>query len=124
MTTFSDAAWKDMHPAMWHFRTLALFTVEEELGEDLRITSGRRPATPGKSSAHPDGRAADIGIRHPDGTTWTEEETHRVHAKLARRAGEDFDVIVEGPYATDPKYKSKPPHIHGEYDPKGRHLNG
>lgn len=118
MTTFSDAAWKDMAPALWYARGEARLLVREMFDEDLVITSGRRPASPGGSSKHTKGEAMDIRSKE-----WGVASQRAFAAKLRERLGEDFDVIVEGPAAEDPKMgPPRPAHIHVEYDPKGRHA--
>ena len=123
MTTFSDAAWKDMHPAMWMARVEARILVAEMFDDDLVITSGRRPTSPGGSSKHQTGEAMDVRSKE-----WGAASQRMFADKLRRRLGEDFDVIVEGPAAEDAKYltfpdgKPRPPHIHVEWDPKGRHA--
>lgn len=120
MTEFSDAAWKGMHPSMWMARMEARLLHQEMTGKDLVITSARRPKRPGGSSKHGTGEAMDIRVWHLDSA----QNQHRFADELGRRLGEDFDVIVEGPAARDVRYANRPPHIHVEYDPKGRHLNG
>jgi hypothetical protein len=117
MTQFSDAAWADMHPAMWAARIEARLLVREMFGEDLVITSGRRKATPGGSSLHLDGRAMDIRSKH-----WPAEAQRRFADKLQDILGEDFEVIVEGPASMDVRYQHRIPHIHIEYQPKGKHA--
>lgn len=119
MTTFSDSAWKDMSPAMWYFRLEARLLVREMFDEDLVITSGRRPQSPGGSSRHGTGDAADIRSRE-----WLAPAQRAFATELQARVGEDFDVIVEGPASLDPRYQERAPHVHGEYDPKGRHRDG
>ena len=119
MTTFSDAAWKDMHDSMWYVRGEARLLVREMFDEDLRITSGRRPPNPARYSFHADGKACDIGVQG-----WTVEAQRRFATELQRRLGEDFQVVLEGPAATDPKYLGSQPHVHVEYQPKGRHATG
>jgi len=118
VTQFSNAGWSpDMHAAMWMARAEARLLHEEMFGEDMTITSGMRRQSPGGSSLHPKGRAMDIRSRFMN---------HEQQRKFARRLqailGEDFDVIVEGPAATNPRYRNRVPHIHVEYDPKGRHA--
>jgi hypothetical protein len=93
---------------------------QEMTGKDMVITSARRPKRPGGSSKHGTGEAMDIRVWHLDSA----QNQHRFADELGRRLGEDFDVIVEGPAARDVRYANRPPHIHVEYDPKGRHLNG
>lgn len=119
MTTFSDAAWKDMTPAMWMARMEARLLVREMFNQDVVITSGRRPQTPGGSSLHAVGRAMDVRSRE-----WTGPDQRKFAEALQDRLGEDFDVIVEGPASLDPRYQERVPHIHIEHDPKGRHADG
>lgn len=119
MTTFSDAAWKDMSPALWYARLEARLLVREMFDEDLVVTSGRRPRTEGGSSLHETGNAMDIRSRE-----WQTIDQRAFAAELRDRLGEDFDVVVEGPAALDQRYQDRPPHIHVEYDPKGRHRDG
>ena len=119
MTSFSDAAWKDMTAAMWMARTEARLLVREMFDEDLVITSGRRPATPGGSSLHQIGQAMDIRSRE-----WPSSDQRLFAEELQNRLGEDFDVIVEGPASLDPRYQQRVAHIHVEHDPKGRHADG
>lgn len=122
MTTFSDAAWADMHEAMWAARVEARLLVSEMFGQDLRITSGRRKPTSGGSSLHGSGKAMDIGVKNPDGSFWSHAQQRAFAKELQARLGEDFEVIVEGPAATNPKYKDRVAHVHVEYQPKGRHA--
>ncbi len=119
MTTFSDAAWKDMHPAMWYARCEARLLVREMFDQDLTITSGLRPPTPGGSSLHQDGKAMDIRSRE-----WGAADQRLFASELASRLGEDYDVIVEGGASLDPRYQDRPVHVHCEYDPRGRHKTG
>ena len=117
MAIFSDSAWSDMTPAVWYARNVAESLHRELFRRELVVTSGRRPATPGGSSRHETGNAMDIRSR--DKSAHEEEEFARV---LRERLGEDFDVIVEGPFAADPRYRNRTRHVHVEYDPKGRHA--
>jgi hypothetical protein len=119
MTTFSDSAWKDMHPAMWAARVEARLLVREMFDEDLVITSARRPPTPGGSSKHGTGEAMDIRSRE-----WPPTEQRAFATELGNRLGEDFDVIVEGPASLDTRYQQRVAHVHVEIDPRGRHLTG
>lgn len=119
MTQFSDAAWQEMHPALWYVRLEARLLIREMFDEDMVITSGRRPPTPNGSSLHGRGQAMDIRSRE-----WPAPEQRAFASALQDRLGEDFDVVVEGPAALDTRYQDRPPHIHVEWDPKGRHLNG
>lgn len=119
MTTFSDAAWRDMHVSMWMARVEARILVREMFDDDLVITSGRRTAVPGGSSLHAHGKAMDIRSKE-----WGTASQRMFAKKLAERLGEDFDVVVEGPASENPKYQNRPPHIHVEYDPKDRHASG
>ena len=118
MTEFSDAGWQDMHPAMWMAREVARALHVEMTNKDLVITSGRRPKTPGGSSKHETGEAMDIRVWYLDSA----QNQHNYADELRTRLGEDFDVIVEGPASRDPRYADRVPHIHVEYDPKGRHA--
>lgn len=118
MTSFSDAAWRDMHPSMWMAREVARALHVEMTKQDLVITSGRRKKSPGGSSLHEIGQAMDLRV-------WALDSAQRQHAyaeELQKRLGEDFDVIVEGPAARDVRYQNRVAHIHVEYDPKGRHV--
>lgn len=119
MTTFSDSAWKDMHPAMWYARGEARSLVREMFDEDVVVTSGRRPASPGGSSKHQTGEAMDLRSRE-----WGGASQRAFAQELQNRLGEDFDVIVEGAASLDPRYQNRIAHIHVEYDPKGRHRSG
>lgn len=119
MTVFSDAAWRDMHPAMWMAREVARQLHLEMTGKDLTITSGRRKKTPGGSSKHQTGEAMDLRV-------WdlgSAQEQHQFADTLRTRLGEDFDVIVEGPASRDPRYQERVAHIHVELDGKGRHKS-
>lgn len=118
MTQFADATWRDMHASMWMARMEARMLHQEMTGVDLVITSGRRKNSPGGSSLHAHGRAMDLRVWYLDSA----QNQHRFADELQRRLGPDFDVIVEGPAARDPRYQARPPHIHVEYDPKGRHM--
>lgn len=123
MTSFGDAAWASMTPAMWMARSEAGHLHRTVFSREMVITSGRRPATPGGSSRHQTGEAMDIRVREPDGSWGLSNSQQREFARLLReRLGPDFDVIVEGSAATDARYANRTPHIHVEYDPKGRHL--
>lgn len=119
MTLFSDAAWKDMVPAMWMARLEARLLVREMFDQELVITSGRRPATPGGSSKHQTGAAMDVRSKE-----WASQDQRKFAAELSARLGEDFDVIVEGPASLDVRYQDRTAHVHCEYDPKGRHVTG
>lgn len=118
MTVFSDAAWRDMHPAMWMAREVTRQLHVKYTSKDLTITSGRRPKTEGGSSKHETGEAMDIRVWAFNGTV----QQRQFAEELQQILGEDFDVIIEGPGATDQRYRHRPPHIHIEYDPKGRHA--
>jgi hypothetical protein len=107
-----------MHPMMVIPRIEARQLHQEMTGRDMVITSGRREPTPGGSSLHPKGRAMDIRIWYFRDTQHIREFARRLRVIL----GPDFDVVVEGPAATDPKYRNRQPHIHVEYDPKGVHA--
>jgi hypothetical protein len=120
MTEFSDASWKDMHPAMWMAREVARQLHVEMTKKDLVITSGRRPKTRGGSSKHETGEAMDIRVWHLGNA----QNQWAFADELYRRLGEDFDVIVEGEAARDERYRDRVAHIHVEYDPKGRHADG
>ena len=55
------------------------------------------------------------------------QRTHAQQREFAARlqailGKEEFDVIVEGPAAISSRYRDRVPHIHVEYDPKGRHA--
>jgi len=117
VTSFSDAAWAGMHPAMWMAREVARALHVEMTNKDLVITSGRRPKTRGGSSKHETGEAMDIRVWYLD----SPQNQHRYADELSARLGEDFDVIVEGPAARLERYHDRVAHIHVEYDPKGRH---
>lgn len=119
MTTFSDSAWKDMSKAMWYARGEARHLVREMFDEDVVVTSGRRPASPGGSSRHQIGEAMDIRSRE-----WAAPDQRAFATELQARLGEDFDVIVEGPASLDQRYQERVAHVHVEYDPKGRHRGG
>ena len=123
MMDFGDAAWASMSPAMWMARFEAAQVHRTIFAREMVITSGRRPATPGGSSRHETGNAMDIRVREPD-RTWAMSGQQQVEFAriLTIRLGPDYDVIVEGPAATIPRYRDRVPHIHVEYDPKGRHL--
>src|SRR6185503_7328420 len=60
VTYFSDAAWVDMHQAMWYARVKADIVHTQMFGNDATVTSGRRKAIPGGSSLHPEGKAMDV----------------------------------------------------------------
>lgn len=127
MTTFSDAGWSpDMHAAMWMARAEARALHVEMFDADLRITSGMRPQSPGGSSLHPRGRAMDVGVKfqREDGSWYhmTRGEQRAYARRLQAILGEDFDVVLEGPHALNPRYRNRVPHVHIEYDPKGRHA--
>ena len=123
MTSFGDAAWASMAPPMWSARFEAAHVHRTIFDREMVITSGRRPATPGGSSKHQTGEAMDIRVREPDGSWGMSNSQQREYARILRvRLGPDFDVIVEGSAAEDGRYADRPPHIHVEYDPKGRHL--
>jgi hypothetical protein len=111
---------------MWMARAEARALHQEMFGADLRITSGMRPPTPGGSSLHPKGKAMDIGVWHrrPDGSRrfLTHDEQRAFAVELARRLGADFDIVTEGPAAMNPAYRNRAPHVHVEFDPKGRHA--
>lgn len=116
VATFHDAAWAQMSDSLWYARGVAEQLHREKFGSELGITSGRRK--PGAVySRHQDGLAMDLRTRD-----MTKEVEAAFAAELRVRLGEDFDVIVEGEFASDPKHRSKPRHIHVEYDPKGRHA--
>jgi hypothetical protein len=100
-------------------RLEARLLVREMFDEDLVITSGRRPATPGGSSKHQSGEAMDIRSRE-----WAGPDQRAFATELGNRLGEDFDVIVEGPASLDPRYQNRVAHVHCEHDPRGRHLTG
>ena len=118
MTQFSDAGWSpDMHAGMWYARGEARMLHIEMFEKDIVITSGLRPRTKGGSSLHQTGRAMDVRSRG-----LTREGQRLYAARLQEILGEDFDVIVEGPHATNPRYVNRVAHIHIEYDPKGRHA--
>lgn len=118
MTSFSDASWSpDMHPSLWMARAEARTLHNEMFNQDLTITSGLRPRTLGGSSLHQVGKAMDLRSRH-----MTYKEQHAFADELNFRLGDDFDVIVEGPAATFDRYRNRAPHIHVEFDPKGRHA--
>lgn len=118
MTAFSDAGWSpDMHPAIWMARAEARALHNKIFDKDMTITSGMRRQSPGGSSLHPVGRAFDIRSRF-----MTHTEQRMFATELVRLLGEDFDVIVEGPAAVNARYINRVPHIHVEYDPKGRHA--
>lgn len=104
---------------MWMARIEARLLVREMFDEDLVITSGRRPRTPGGSSKHETGEAMDIRSRE-----WHATDQRGFASELRTRLGEDYDVIVEGPASLDPRYQDRPPHVHCEHDPKGRHRDG
>lgn len=125
MTVFSNATWDaDMHPAMWMARAETRALHVAMTGRDLVITSGRRKRTPGGSSLHPDGRAMDIRQWYLRDTRYggSREKLYEFVRKLREILGEDFDVVIEGPDAEDEKYRDRQPHIHIEYQPKGRHA--
>jgi hypothetical protein len=109
---------------MYMARMEARILHEEMTGKDLHVTSGRRPQRAGGSSKHGTGEAMDIRVWY----LGSAENQHKFADELQRRLGEDFDVVVEGPAAKTDTYKffpngnPRPPHIHVEYDPKGRHL--
>ena len=119
MTKFSDAAWKDMHPAIWYARGEARVLVREMFEEDLVVNFGRGAQRPGGSSKHARGAAMDLRSRE-----WGTASQRQFAQELQDRLGEDFDVIVEGPASLDPRYQHRTAHIHVEYDPKGRHRDG
>lgn len=108
-----------MSPAMWYARGEARTLVREMFDQDLVITSGRRPTTPGGSSKHQTGDAMDVRSRE-----WAPQDQRAFASALQDRLGEDFDVIVEGPASLDTRYQERPPHVHIEHDPKGRHRDG
>lgn len=118
MVTFADAGWSpDMHVSMWMARETCARVYRELFRREMVITSGMRPQRPGGSSLHATGHAMDIRTR----------DLSTSHARLlaqrcAEALGEDFDVILEGPQGTDPRYRDRPAHLHVEYDPKGRHA--
>jgi hypothetical protein len=116
MVYFVDAAWAQMDISMWHARGVAADVYREMFGEEMGITSGRRKATAVRS-LHAEGKAMDIRTKH-----LTQEQEADLAVKLRERLGEDFDVVVEGDFAPDPKHRTKPRHIHVEHDPKGRHA--
>lgn len=117
MAIFSDAAWRDMAAEMWYARGKVEDIYREIFGREVVITSGRREPTPSGSSKHGTGEAMDI--RSID---LTEQDEKILADTIAKRLGEDFDVVIEGQFAPNPKYRDRPRHLHVEYDPKGRHL--
>ena len=101
-----------MHPSMWYARAVIDAAHTELYGYGATCTSGFREQTPGGSSLHMKSRAMDIRTKHLN------EGQLRAFAELVRiRLGPDFDVVIEGPFATDPKMKDRPPHLHVEHDP-------
>jgi len=102
---------------MWYARGVVEDTYREIFGREVVITSGRRAPTSGGSSKHGTGEAMDI--RSKD---LSEADERILAGAIARRLGEDFDVVVEGDFAPNPAYRKRSRHIHVEYDPKGRHA--
>lgn len=104
---------EDMHPSMWMARMVIDQLHREETERGAVITSAYRDQKPGGSSLHPQKRALDLRV-------WflRDHDHEREFArKLRDRLGPDYDVVVEGPAAEYDQYKSRPPHIHVEYDP-------
>lgn len=106
-----------MHVSMWMARETCRQVYWRVFGRDMVITSAMRPKSPGGSSLHPQGRALDLRTR--DLTT---AEARYLTRQIAEALGEDFDVILEGWQSTDSRLRNRAPHIHVEYDPKGRHA--
>lgn len=102
----------DMHPAMWHARSVVDRVTREFVDRNAVITSGRREAV-GAFSWHHVGRALDLRVR--DMTAAQQRDYAR---RLREELGPDFEVILEGPHAPDPRYRDRPPHVHVEWDPR------
>lgn len=102
-----------MHGSMWFARSVINAVHYELFQYGATCTSGFRPQSPGGSSLHVKGRAMDVRTKHLN------EGQLRQFAEMVKvRLGPDFDVVIEGPFATDPKMKDRPPHLHVEFDPK------
>ncbi len=121
---FSDAAWSpQMHPAIWVARFYVQEQFEKWTGKEFVVTSGPRPQRPGGSSKHGTGEAFDFRIRDQFVDC---DDVRAFSLHLQRQLGDDFDVVLEGPDAFLNRYRyfpngdPRPPHIHVEYDPKGR----
>lgn len=106
-----------MHPALWMARETVRNVYWDIFEQDVVVTSAMRPQSPGGSSLHPLGRAMDIRTR--DLPT---NQIRHLADRLQEALGEDFDVVIEGRGARHAVYKNRPPHIHIEFDPKGRHA--
>lgn len=124
----ADVKWPDdMHEKIAEARDIIDAVHEEMTGQESTCTSAYRSQSPGGgSSLHPLKRAVDL-------RTWAfgdptsekgKAEVRKFAARLREKLGKDYDVVVEGPAAENPKYltyatgKPRAPHVHVEYDPK------
>jgi hypothetical protein len=100
-----------LHAEMFY----ALGIAEESytsVGSDCIVTSAL-DGTHNPGSLHPTGFAVDIRS-----SQLSDEESRQVFYQLkARLNASGFDVIFEGDHATQ---ATTAPHIHVEYDPKGK----
>jgi hypothetical protein len=102
-----------MHGSMWYARAVINQVHYDLFQYGATCTSGFREQSPGGSSLHLTGKAMDVRTKHLN------EGQLRQFAEMVKiRLGRDFDVVIEGPFATNPKYKDRPPHLHIEWDPK------
>ena len=101
---------EDMSAASWYMRGVINQVHWELFGYVATCTSAYRAGDP---RLHGKKRALDVRIKH-----LTDAQVHQLVAMLKSRLGPDFDVVLEGPLSLDPALKSKPPHIHAEYDPQ------
>lgn len=127
MILLPDVKWPDdMHEAIVKARQIIDDVHMSMAGTESTCTSAYRSQTPGGSSLHPFKRALDLRTwAFGDPTTDAGKKQVRAFAKALReRLGPDYDVIVEGPAAENPKYlyytngKPRAPHVHVEFDPK------
>ena len=118
--------WTDIAPEIEQAKAIIDEVHKEYTGYEATCTSARRAPNPGGSSLHAHGKALDLRTWAfgPADTADGKARVRRFAADLRKRLGNDYDVIVEGPAAENPKYltytdgKPRAPHIHVEHDPK------
>lgn len=103
--------WSGMHSSMWYARAVTDNVYWDLFNRTPVITSARRPTSPGGSSLHPKGKALDLRTRD-----LKQAETRALAKILQERLGPDFFVLIEGPHATNDKYRDRDPHIHVQYN--------
>lgn len=100
-----------VHPEVYYAHGVVDVLTRQMCGREAVCTSVVRDPTPGGSSLHPLGLAADYRTRDQ-----TVDVQRRLTSAVRDILDDRWDVILEGPASADTRYQSRVAHLHVELD--------